>query len=148
MLVLGAPFFSSTLLLLLLDRLTKWVALTYWADHPLELLPGVQFLLLINRGIAFSLPLGDLWLVLSTVFVFLLVAFLFFRMLMHGDQSQARWLLLLLIGAASNITDRLLYGGVVDILEIGFLPVLNLADLMILFALLAIALQDFRRAKP
>lgn len=144
---LGARFFWGIFLLLSLDRLTKWAALTSWADHPLELFPGVRFLLLVNRGIAFSLPLGDLWLIISTVFVFLFVTLLFFRMLMRGDHAHAKWLLLLLLGAASNIIDRLFYGGVIDVLEIGFLPVLNVADLMILFALLAIMLQDFRRTK-
>lgn len=45
--------------------------------------------------------------------------------------TTAAGLLAILGGALSNVADRLLYGGVIDYFQIGPLPVVNLADLMI-----------------
>ncbi|MFH1172920.1 MAG: signal peptidase II, partial [bacterium] len=41
------------------------------------------------------------------------------------------WLGLLIVGALGNLTDRLLYGAVIDIIEIPGWSILNLADLMV-----------------
>ena len=117
-----------------------------WAENPIPLFPGVWLQFLLNQGIALSLPIGGAWLAMVMAVIVLLVTVFFLRAVARGYHGVAKWLFLLLVGAGSNIADRLLYGGVVDIFEIGFLPVFNIADLMILFALCAIAIRDFRRA--
>lgn len=42
---------------------------------------------------------------------------------------------LLLAGAFSNILERIYYGGVVDYINIFFIPTFNIADLLIIFSL-------------
>lgn len=47
-------------------------------------------------------------------------------------------IVVLLAGIASNIIDRLIYGGVVDYLNIWIIPVFNLADVAIVLSIILI----------
>lgn len=48
---------------------------------------------------------------------------------------------LIMAGGISNLMDRFLYGAVIDLIKIGFLPVFNLADLMITAGLVLVIYQ-------
>jgi len=66
-------------------------------------------------------------------------------------RQQLNWgICLILAGGLSNLIDRFFWGGVVDFFTIGFLPVFNLADLVINLGLLIMVgaqLTQFREAK-
>ncbi|NMC35932.1 hypothetical protein GYA49_02700 [Candidatus Beckwithbacteria bacterium] len=57
------------------------------------------------------------------------------------------WLLLIVAAGLSNILDRLLYGGVVDFIQIWQFPVFNLADSLITIGVIAISLKEFKQEK-
>ncbi len=119
----------------LLDRLAKNLIILKLPDEGVLIFPGFSLKLFINPHLAFSLPLAN-WLaiILSAIVLTLAVIFLF-KYLVHSELG--RWGLgLLLIGSVSNLLDRFKYGGVIDWLNLWFLPSFNLSDLYILLACL------------
>lgn len=119
------------LLILVADRISKWLALQQWAGQPIDVLPGVQLLLLVNRGIAFSMPFVFPLLTVVITALMVLIAVWCARSLNQKQWMHAAFLGIILLGAASNLLDRFLYGGVVDYLHIIVPSVINLADVMI-----------------
>jgi signal peptidase II len=111
-----------------------------------DLIPGVfNIRVLINPGIAFGIlnnsPGVFIWLN-SFILIFFIVYFFFMlkRTALYLSFS------LIIAGAASNLMDRFIYGGVLDYLNPTFFPTFNLADSYITIAVFLI-LKDaiFRR---
>lgn len=120
------------ILLLATDRVLKWFSVEQWSQQQVTLFRGAHLTYLLNDGIAFSIPL-PFW------------AFITFSIAVLGSLGWfgarafrlREWFGLLaigwiIVGAASNIADRIYYGGVVDYLQILFPSVMNIADGMIL----------------
>lgn len=84
----------------------------------------------LNRGIAFGLFEG-VEIILILVCLSSLVIFFYIKnkQLTKIDRLA---LFTLIAGASSNLLDRLVYGGVIDYIEIGKLLSFNLADVMII----------------
>jgi lipoprotein signal peptidase len=101
-----------------------------------------QFALFKNGGIAFSLPLPDaiFWPAAFAVFVFLAVLFL--RSPKRGASAVA--LSYVILGAASNLIDRALFGATIDYLIFFGWSAVNIADGMIVGGLLALLLLSHR----
>lgn len=95
----------------------------------------------INSGGAFSIFSGSSW---FNFLVWIVFAGLVISFLMGGMSRVEKlvwWGLWLVIGGSlGNIADRVVYGGVVDFLSFGFLPVFNLADVAIVVGMLLIVL--------
>lgn len=128
-----------------LDRVMKFLALTQWTDRRVELLPGVQLMFLLNKGIALSVPLtGTVGLMLILVLFFTLLVWLIFSS-WNKQWLRASLLFVVLLGAGSNILDRFLYGGVVDYLQIVFPSVINLADVMVVAGIAGLLVVSRRR---
>ena len=57
--------------------------------------------------------------------------------------------ILVLGGAISNIVDRILYGGVIDFIELSCYgwswPIFNIADMIIVFSISCLVIQEFYR---
>ncbi len=112
------------LLLFLLDRFLKWLALEgYSLRGPM----GITFHFLANRGATFGLSVPYIGLI-SLIVLIILTVYAYFHP-MTG-------LLLIIMGGFSNVMDRLIYGYVIDYLHIPFLPIVgktffNVADVMI-----------------
>lgn len=133
--------------LLGLDRFLK-----YFATHSLPpagvfLVPGwlglVQFH---NSGIAFSLPANRLFILGATVVLLVWIAHTVLR---QSNTAMTRGaLVLLFLGAGSNFFDRLAYGSVIDYLRIGPWSLVNIADGMILAALLLLFLDSNNTKHP
>lgn len=138
-------FLGGLGVLLALDRIAKWVAIMQWSSRPLEILPSIRLEFLLNPGVALSIPVGGT--AALVVSMLLLFAFLIIlvRTLKHKEERNALALVSVLVGAGSNLADRILYGGVVDYLGIWRLPVINLADLLIVGGILALV---FVRSSP
>lgn len=128
-----------SLAVLLADQATK-LAVEYATPegHLQTVIPG--FFNLVhrhNRGVAFGLFAGveSAWLG-PVLVIFALSAIGFIAWMMtrgHAGGWRGRWGLALLAGgAAGNVTDRLLHGGVVDFLEFHwrqyYYPAFNVAD--------------------
>lgn len=97
--------------------------------------------LYINPGIAFSINLpkaliGGIILVVLLIFLAALI-----QAYRKNDQWSMAGFLFIIAGAVSNGIDRLIYGGVVDFINISILPVFNLADILIILGVAIIILK-------
>lgn len=93
-----------------------------------------------NQYIAFSLPFSGILLNITIILIILgLIYYIFYLILNKKNHNLSRierkntiiLLTIILFGAISNIQDRLLYGHVIDYLELKYFTVFNLADVMI-----------------
>lgn len=138
-------YFFILIIILALDRWSKWEALTHWSSEPVRVLPGVRLTFLLNKGIAFSLPFGGWWLLVLTALILLGVLVLLVYSIKRKNKAMVRGLVLILLGAASNSIDRVHYGGVIDFFQAVFLPIINIADLLILSGLLMMVMPAFKK---
>lgn len=82
---------------------------------------------LVNHGMAFGIYIPE-WIILISSFVLLMfIIFLYIRF--SGFRLA---LIILLAGAFGNLSDRMIWGGVVDYIKVLTFPVFNLSDLMII----------------
>lgn len=119
-------YLLSTSLLFVVDRFFK----TLFLLKP-TLLQGAGFIdLSINKNIAFSLPLS--YFILYPL-VFLIIFFLLWQWFIAlRKKSVLIWpWALVIIGAISNLIDRLRYGGVIDFINVPYFTVLNISDIYI-----------------
>ena len=151
------PLYSSltiATLVLLIDQVTKWLALTHLQlGIPQPVLPFLNWLLLFNPGAAFSfLAQGSGWqrwfftllgLAASAYIVYLLA-----RTQLNKTMTWA--LSLILGGALGNVLDRLMFGFVVDFIDCYYgnwhWPAFNIADSAISIGAVLMILAELRRA--
>lgn len=100
-----------------------------------------------NPYISFSLPFSGILLNITIILIILgIIYYIFYLILNKKNTSLSHserkfiiiFLTIILFGAISNIQDRLLYGYVVDYLELKYFTVFNLADVMISMGTLSI----------
>lgn len=102
-----------------------------------------------NTGIAFGMAKDSIFtiiitelVVISTIIVFLI------RQLKNIDVKTSIVISMILAGGISNFIDRLLYGGVIDYLDIGKLipnfPIFNIADCLIFLGLVIFVIFTFK----
>ena len=123
-------------LLFIIDRLSK----VYFLK---KLSLGSFFNLHLNQNIAFSLTIP--FYILYPL-LFLLLIFLFFTCLKYyKEKSVLIWpWSLILLGAFSNILDRLYYQAVIDFIVLPYFTVFNLSDLYIFFGVLILIFKEFK----
>jgi signal peptidase II len=132
------------------DQLTKVLAVARLQPGDPRPLVGelLQLHLIRNAGAAFSMATGATWVLTIVALVVVIVVVRSARRL--GSVGWAVTLGLLLGGALGNLTDRLLRepgfgrGHVVDFLDYAGLFIGNVADVAIVVAALAVALQAVR----
>ena len=87
-----------------------------------------------NTGIAFGLlsGFGNLVFVLLTAFILIVIVF---AVIIKKPRSRLvkSGLFFIVAGASGNLTDRLLYGHVLDFIDLRIWPVFNIADSAICF---------------
>ena len=141
-------------LVLLLDQLSKWSALSNLKlGIPEEVLPFMNWLLLFNPGAAFSfLAQSSGW--QRWFFTILgLVASLYILWLLRKNQSDKMlsWALSLILGGAlGNVLDRIMYGAVVDFIDLHYgnwhWPAFNIADSAISIGAALIVFSELRKS--
>lgn len=125
-------------LLLLGDRMTKYVSPTYF-DDPYVLVPGfLELSFLGNRHFIFywEFPIWVVFLTISVVIV--LLAWQLVKALTKRHYMDALLLVIIFVGAGSNLYDRIIYGYVIDMIRIPFWSVFNLADIYIIGGVFAL----------
>jgi len=112
--------------LIVLDRLTKWLALD-------------SNLLFKNPNLYF-IPLNSNLLYILIGAVTILLCFLFFKSWQKRDFLLMTGFSLIILGGLSNLFDRIYFGYVVDWIRVFFLPIsiFNIADLMIIGGILCL----------
>ncbi len=128
------------IVLVLLDRITKVLAV----KTPFSSL-------MVNENLAFSLPLSTKLLTTGTIVLsIIIVLFCIWLIYTHKNTytvGKITSLGLIIIGATSNIYDRIAYGGVIDFINIGLYFVFNVADVYIVIGVI-LALLSFKMSEP
>ncbi len=135
---------------LALDQASKWLALEKLVLHEsVPLTPFLNLTLVYNKGAAFGfLSTASGWQNLFFIGIALVatVVILYLLKRMGGkDRLMALALMLILGGAIGNLIDRLLYGHVVDFIDVYYSswhwPAFNVADSAITVGAVMIALD-------
>lgn len=123
--------------IVILDQLTKWLVLHYLLGHAtVAVAPFLNLVLVFNRGAAFGF-LNDAgnWQNMFFVVVALIACFVILNLLRRVEwrnSAVAVGLCLILGGAIGNVIDRLVYGYVVDFIDVYYgtwhWPAFNVAD--------------------
>lgn len=126
-------FAAAAAVVVALDQLTKQWALSALADGPIDLVGSLRLKLVFNDRAAFSLGGGNTTVI---ALIGLVVVAVIVRMGIRADRRPwALGLGIVLGGALGNLADRafragdgLLGGRVVDMVDLQWWPVFNLAD--------------------
>jgi len=99
-----------------------------------------------NRGIAFGL-FGNLDNIIFVCIAFFVLALMFYFVIIKRPESilLLSGIFLVFSGAASNLTDRILYGYVMDFIDLRIWPVFNIADSAITIGAFLILLYLFKQ---
>jgi signal peptidase II len=135
-----------------LDQLTKHWALSALADGPIDLVGSLRLNLVFNDRAAFSLGVGSTTVIALTGCVLVVV------LVVMGWRAQDRtWALglgIILGGALGNLADRafragdgFLGGRVVDMVDLQWWPVFNLADASLWVGIGVLLLASRRRVE-
>lgn len=130
-LVGGSAYAAGFALLVLVDQLTKFLVEQRLPLYDRIHVLGPVFLTHVrNEGSGFGMFQGSALLLAGLSLVFLIVVAVWW---VSGSRStRMRWgLVLLASGSFGNLVDRLARRAVVDFVDLGFWPVFNLADVLI-----------------
>jgi signal peptidase II len=141
-------FQAVFLAVLVLDQLTKFLALQYLQDRSIPLIPNIFHLTLVhNTGIAFGFFRQHPNILLALITCSLVFLFVWAWKKKDMPSSQRFVLALILGGAVGNWIDRVRFGAVVDFLDFRVWPVFNLADSAISVGVVLFAILMMRKAK-
>lgn len=136
--------YFSCLILFTIDRITKYISLNKLSNKGVYYFENFGLEHQINSGIAFSIKI-PYFIILSTTF--LIIFFLVYNALKKMQQREcikSFLFSLIIIGAISNLIDRLLYAGVIDFIKIWNFPVFNLADAYITISIIIYILLEIK----
>ena len=147
-------YLAIATLTLLLDQLSKWSALSnLQLGVPEPVLPFLNWLLLFNPGAAFSfLAQGSGWqrwfFTILGILASVYIIFLLRKSL--EDKLLCVALSLILGGALGNVIDRIMYGAVVDFIDLHYAnwhwPAFNVADSAICVGAALIIYGELRKS--
>lgn len=147
------PWLLLALLVVVLDQLSKRIALAWLVPfEPMALLPGFNLTLMFNTGAAFSLLAEaagwQRWFFIALALAVGAVLILWMRRLPIGNIGMPLSLSLILGGALGNVIDRILYGHVIDFIDVYWRnwhwPAFNLADSAIVVGAVLLMLLSLR----
>jgi len=125
------------------DQVTKWfanVSLDYFKSVPV--FPGLELSLVHNPGAAWGIFAHRPFL-LTGVSALVLIALWFMRYRL-GTNKWTRWALVILAaGTMGNLVDRVFIGYVTDFINIGIIPVFNIADILINVGVFGLLIESF-----
>lgn len=135
------PFFLIALFIFILDQFTKYLIKSTVSPYEIiRVLPFFNIVYVENIGSAFGMfkGLGNIFFIIVAA-----LAIVFVTILIIKDKDNRLSFSLILGGAAGNLTDRVIYGYVIDFIDIHVgrfhWPAFNIADsaLVVGIALLA-----------
>jgi len=132
-------FFMVLMSTFVIDRITKYLALSYVAAGVRDILPGLSLHLAVNTGVSFSLFAskgGSSHWVLTTLVAIIVALLVILWRFFSTHSMRSNWAYGLIIGGAiGNFYDRLYFGGVIDFIDVYYRtwhwPTFNVADMAI-----------------
>lgn len=131
-------YFLLTVLILVVDRISKMVALAYCTESICTVNAYLSFDVMFNRGISWGMfhSTSDIVFVLvSLVIAMITVLFCWQAYYNYMRGTTILGEVCIIAGSFSNLVDRIMYGGVVDFIVLSYntfsWPVFNVADVAI-----------------
>lgn len=119
-------------LLFITDRIVKAVAMKFIPPEGWYLIQDVLGLVTVqNEGIAYSIAIPQTVLVIGVGVIIMVLMLIYISYSRQQKFVLSFAVLIIAVGAFSNLIDRLLYGYVVDMIVLTKWPVFNIADLMV-----------------
>lgn len=134
--------YGLLILVILLDRISKQLIVTF---QPSNLFGGFV-VSAINPDQAFSLSWSPYLVWPLTALLIVYCSWQAWSLALLDRKEYMPWAFIV-IGAMSNIVDRLLYGGVIDFVNLKLWPVFNLADCTIVIGVIWLLVREFKIKK-
>ncbi len=122
--------FLISFIVVVLDQITKYLAINYINPYDsIKISPFLHLVIVTNKGAAFGMfkHIGSSFFIAASV-----IAIIFVLYLMIRGKEDRLCLSLILGGAIGNLIDRILYGQVVDFIDLSIgkyhWPAFNIAD--------------------
>lgn len=122
-----------------LDRTVKYVLMQHGSLG--TLLPSL------NDAIAFSLPFPRRVLVFTIVVIIVLLVIALVRAIQKRSGIEVFGYGCVVVGAISNLIDRLRFGSVVDYIAIWIIPIFNLGDVLIVVGVAVLLIHSIWQNK-
>jgi len=134
----------SSLVLLLIESIIKYFFILNKIPQEGFYLFGkfFQIVFVPNSNIAFSLSLNPIFIILLIIAILIILSYYWWLNLLKLQLLKFLGLSLIIIGAVSNLLDRLFLGYVVDYINFNFWPVFNLADTLIVIGCIIYLLAE------
>lgn len=143
-----ALIFLPAVFLFYIDRWLKHLSLKYFLDRDLSLVGDFfKFSFAENVGIAFSLPINQTFLIFLIGIILVGLIFYSRTLFLKKDFLNLSFVFLIIAGALSNLYDRIIFGFVIDYLDLSYFTVFNLADVMIFCGVMLLVFFEFGRGK-
>ncbi len=127
-----AIIYSVIAVFFLLDRALKYLFMGDWRLVDFPLIGGLLHLRLAqNPNMAFSLPLPAWLICAASALIILLLIAVAIKAKRSGKALEYVCCLAIIMGAVSNLFDRLRFGFVIDYIDFMGVSVLNIADILI-----------------
>ncbi len=141
-------FSLAVIFFIAFDRFLKLLALNYFSNKQINLVSGLlKFNLVKNYHIAFSLPVTGLGLNILIITIIICLLYCLLYLLKKQKYWQANFLLAIILGASSNLLDRIKYGYVIDYFDLKYFTVFNLADVMVVGGVAALVWAMFKNKR-
>lgn len=139
-------FFLSALVIVALDRLTKyWIMQNLPENSSIKIIPRILLITHVkNSGASFGLFQGYAN-VLAVISVIAIILIIFIKIYLKFDSYFYNIAIgFILGGAIGNLIDRIFYGEVIDFLNFAYWPVFNIADSFIIIGFGIVIIFLFR----
>jgi len=142
-------YFSLAILIFIIDRISKIVALRWCADAACTINQYLSFEVTLNRGISWGMlhQTTDTTFVLVSFVITTITALLCwdaYRNYVRNKSIVGH--VIIITGSVCNLIDRALYGGVIDFIILSYnrysWPVFNVADMAIVCGVLILIFVD------
>lgn len=100
--------------------------------------------LTVNSGVAFGLGLDYSLIVLMYCIIIPILIFILFNQYKQKKYFNIFGLTFIILGALSNLIDRIFFGAVIDYIDLKYYSVFNLADVMIVFGVIIMIIVELR----
>lgn len=150
MIVKNLTALSATFLIIIIDQLSKYFIKTNLHLNEFVSILGkyVGFRFIQNPGMAFGIEIGvgKIFFIIFTAIASLLIFIFLLRL--KDDHFWTRVALASILGGAvGNLIDRIVYGKVVDFVEVGPWPIFNFADVAVTIGMIILIIVVFFEKK-
>lgn len=107
----------------------------------------IQIIFTPNQNIAFSLALPQILIIVIVIVILIVLGYIWWLNLLNKNLWEFTAASLIILGALSNLIDRLIFSYVIDYIKIWIWPVFNLADCLIVAGIIIYILSEFKKPK-